>query len=91
MGSPLVINESLLNQLFSFIAFLFPFLASVAFTLLLRRTDKYNSLINQIHIQKQELKKTEYEIDEVRTEVNDLVKKFNHNMEEKMEDLTLHS
>ena len=52
MGSPLVINESLLNQLFSFIAFLFPFLASVAFTLLLRRTDKYNSLINQIHIQK---------------------------------------
>ena len=89
MGQNIILNEALVNQIFSFLAYLFPFLASVAFSLFLRKMDRYNNLINQIHLQKQELKNTEAELADVRSDLNDLVESFNFKLEDKMEDVVL--
>lgn len=81
------IPTDILNQFFSFLAYLFPFLASVSFTLFLRKMDRYNSLLGQIQHQKQEIKNNERELDGVREELRELVENINGKIENKMDDV----
>jgi regulator of sirC expression with transglutaminase-like and TPR domain len=87
MGQSPILTDSVLSQLYSFLAYLFPFLGSVAFTLFLRKMDRFNSLMNQIHIQKQALRSNEEELEDVRNELSTLVNTFNSSLDEKMEDV----
>ncbi|MDX1958492.1 MAG: hypothetical protein SFU98_07965 [Leptospiraceae bacterium] len=56
-----------------FFGFLLPFLASVAFTLILRRIDGYRTLVDQIKRQKEEIKHTKIELDIVRTDADEMI------------------
>ncbi len=76
MGHNFMLADIALTQISAFIAYLFPFLASVAFTLFLRRFDRKNSLLNQIRIQREELYQTHSEVQALQTEIQELIKDF---------------
>jgi chromosome segregation ATPase len=87
MGHSLHLAEITSLQISSFLAYIFPFLASVAFTLFLRWMDRKNSLMHQIKIQRDELYYTSQEVEGLKKEIKSLIKEMETAVQEKADEL----